>query len=54
MHVHPVMVAVAWRALGREQLALVTDAFVAGGTGLQELIIQIVRSESFRTRVVPR
>jgi N-acetylglucosamine-6-phosphate deacetylase len=31
VHVHPTMVAVAWRALGREQIALVTDANAALG-----------------------
>jgi N-acetylglucosamine-6-phosphate deacetylase len=31
VHVHPTMVAVAWRALGREQIALVTDATAALG-----------------------
>jgi N-acetylglucosamine-6-phosphate deacetylase len=33
VHVDPVMVTVAWRALGRDQVALVTDASAALGLG---------------------
>ncbi|MCA1718544.1 MAG: amidohydrolase family protein [Actinobacteria bacterium] len=35
-HVHPEMVALAFRALGPDQLYLVTDAIAAAGTGLGE------------------